>query len=138
MTRKSLSTLFLQAAVLSAAFLLAGPAAQAQVLGQTDVNTSKKSGNDSECAIAKNPTNKMELFASCNTGTAGLFAARSTDLGVTWTYPDPADKTIADGDAGQGPAACCDPDAGLGRVREPLPDLHRQRPEQHRDPAQHR
>ena len=109
MTRKSLSTLFLQAAVLSAAFLLASPAARAQVLGQTDVNTSKKSGNDSECAIAKNPTNKMELFASCNTGTAGLFAARSTDLGATWTYPDPTDKTIADGDLGQGPAACCDP-----------------------------
>ena len=83
--------------------------AGAQITAGTDVNTSQKAGADSECAIAKNPTNKMELFASCNTAGAGLFAARSTDLGSTWIYPDPADRTIADGDAGQGPAACCDP-----------------------------
>ena len=46
---------------------------------------------------------------SCNTSSPGLFAARSTDGGDTWTYPDATDKTIADGDAGQGAAACCDP-----------------------------
>ncbi|MDH3523879.1 MAG: glycoside hydrolase [Acidobacteriota bacterium] len=83
--------------------------AGAQITAGVDVNTSQKAGADSECAIAKNPTNKMQLFAACNTAGAGLFAARSDDLGNTWTYPDPADKTIADGDAGQGPAACCDP-----------------------------
>ena len=81
----------------------------AQVAGLGDVNTSKKTGDDSECAIAKNPSNKLQLFIACNTATTGLFAARSTDGGLTWTFPDPADKTIADGDAGQGPAACCDP-----------------------------
>ena len=103
------SLLTLPALVVSAAFLLASLPAQAQVVGGTDVNLSQKTGADSECAIAKDPTNKMRLFAACNTGTAGLFAARSTNLGVTWTYPDPSDKTIADGDAGQGPTACCDP-----------------------------
>lgn len=113
------------------AALLVGAPAHAQISAQPDRNTSQKSGNDSECAIAKNPSNKQQLFAACNTSTSGLFAARSTNLGATWTYPDPADKTIADGDAGQGPAACCDPtlawdtfgnlylgyiDAGLGNI----------------------
>src|SRR6476469_8364779 len=92
------SLLTLPALVVSAAFLLASLPAQAQVVGGTDVNLSQKTGADSECAIAKDPTNKMRLFA-----------ARSTNLGATWTYPDPSDKTIADGDAGQGPTACCDP-----------------------------
>ena len=77
--------------------------------GGTDENTSKKNGDDNECAIAKNPTNPQQLFVLCNTSTAGLFAARSTNGGATWIYPDPADKTIADGDAGQGISACCDP-----------------------------
>jgi len=102
------TTLLLTAAV-AAGFLLAGPAARAQVSGGPDVNLSKKNLHDSECAIAKNPKNKLQLFALCNTASPGLFAARSTDGGVTWTYPDAADKTIADGDAGQGAAACCDP-----------------------------
>jgi len=90
------------------ALLVCSPA-RAQVSGGTDVNLSQKNGDDSECAIAKNPLNKLQLFVLCNTGGPGLFAARSTNGGVTWSYPDPADKTIADGNAGQGPAACCDP-----------------------------
>lgn len=77
--------------------------------GLVDRNTSQKTGADSECAIAKNPANPQQLFISCNTSSAGLFAARSTDGGVTWIYPDATDKTIADGDAGQGTSACCDP-----------------------------
>jgi hypothetical protein len=83
--------------------------AHAQLTGGADHNTSVKSGHDSECAIAKNPSNHAQLFVLCNTATAGLFAARSTDMGVTWTFPDATDKTIADGDANQGPLACCDP-----------------------------
>ena len=109
MSNDRLSSLCLQAAVLSVAFLLASSVSYAQVLGGPDINTSQKPGADSECAIAKNPTNKFQLFAACNTGSAGLFATRSIDLGNTWTYPDPADKTLADGDPGQGTAACCDP-----------------------------
>jgi endonuclease YncB( thermonuclease family) len=79
------------------------------IAGATDQNLSQKSGNDSECAIAKNPANPNQLFVLCNTSGAGLFAARSTDGGVSWGYPDASDKTIADGDAGQGASACCDP-----------------------------
>ena len=91
------------------ALLVPGLAAHAQISGNPDVNVSKLANYQNECAIAKNPTNKMELFAACNNSTGGLFAARSTNLGSTWTYPDPSDKTIADGDPGQGPSACCDP-----------------------------
>ena len=89
-------------------FLMAG-SAHAQLTGAADVNISQKAGSDSECAVAKNPTNPLQLFTFCNTAGAGMLAARSTDGGVTWIYPDPSDKTIADGDPGQGPAACCDP-----------------------------
>jgi len=75
-----------------------------------DNDISRKTGSDSECATAKNPTNPDQVFAFCNTSqTGGMFAARSTDGGATWFYPDPSDKTIVDGDAGQGPTACCDP-----------------------------
>jgi hypothetical protein len=102
-------TSFLRTAAFAAAFLLAGSTAHAQLSGGTDVNSSQKSNDDDECAISKNPTDPNQLFTSCNTSGPGLYAARSTDGGATWTYPDPADKTIADGDAGQGPAAWCDP-----------------------------
>lgn len=84
-------------------------AAHAQITSNADVNVSKMLEFQSECAIIKNPTNHQELFAACNNGGPGIFAARSTNLGATWTYPDPADKTLADGDPMQGPAACCDP-----------------------------
>lgn len=97
--------------VLAAALgsLLAVPLpARGQVVGGADVNISKLANYQNECAIAKNPTNKLQLFAACNNALGGLFAARSTDGGVSWVYPD-ADKTIADGDANQGPLACCDP-----------------------------
>jgi hypothetical protein len=90
-------------------YLLTCTVVHAQLSGGTDVNLSKKTGYQAECAIAKNPSNKLQLFALCNNSGPGLLAARSTNGGATWTFPDAADKTIADGDAGQGPAACCDP-----------------------------
>lgn len=99
-------------ACFSAILLLAGSPLPAQVSGGIDRNLSKMAGDQNECAIAKNPSNKLQLFSLCNNPAgSGLFAARSTDGGLTWTYPDPADKTIADGGnvATQGPAACCDP-----------------------------
>ena len=105
-TSNRLSNL-LRAAALGAAVLSAG--AQAQVSGGADRNLSQMANYQNECAIAKNPTNKLQLFAACNNSTGGIFAARSIDGGANWIYPDAADKTIADGDAGQGPAACCDP-----------------------------
>jgi hypothetical protein len=102
------STLSLAALIATALGSLC-PAAEAQVSGATDVNVSRLANYQNECAIIKNPTNKLQLFAACNNATGGLFAARSVDLGANWTFPDPADRTIADGDANQGPAACCDP-----------------------------
>jgi hypothetical protein len=84
-------------------------AAHAQVSGLAERNMSKKPDVQNECAIIKNPTNKLQLFTTCNNATGGLFAARSTDGGVTWVYPDPS-KTIANGiNPALGPAACCDP-----------------------------
>jgi hypothetical protein len=108
MTTRRLRFLLPAAAFLAALCLSAAPA-MAQLSGNTDNDLSQKAGTDSECATAKNPSNPDQVFAFCNTTGSGMFAARSTDGGVTWFYPDPTDKTIADGDAGQGPIACCDP-----------------------------
>lgn len=84
--------------------------AHAQLTDLNDVNTSKMPNYQNECSIIKNPTpGSQQLFAACNNSTGGIFATRSTDHGATWTYPDPTDKTLADGDPGQGPLACCDP-----------------------------
>lgn len=80
----------------------------AEVLGGVDFNVTKKNGPDGNCAITKNPQNKRQLFAACNTDGPGLFAARSNDLGETWIYYDATDKTIADGTDGFF-EACCDP-----------------------------
>lgn len=106
-SRRPSFTFFLGA--LAAAVLLGAGTGHAQISGTTDIDVSQKSGTDSECATAKNPVNPNQVFAFCNTSGAGMLAVRSTDGGVTWFYPDPTDKTIADGDSGQGPAACCDP-----------------------------
>jgi hypothetical protein len=102
------SSWLIWAASLAAVMLIAVPA-HAQLTGNVDRNTSQKAGSDSECASAKNPANPNQVFVFCNTAGAGMFAARSTDAGLTWFYPDPTDKTIADGDPGQGPPGCCDP-----------------------------
>lgn len=93
---------------LAGEFLLTSLAVHAQVSGETDINVSEKTGDDRECAIAINPSNKDQLFALCNTSTAGLLAARSADGGHTWSFPNP-NKTIADGTDPQIPMACCDP-----------------------------
>lgn len=103
------SFLLAHGATLAMALFLTAGHAQAQITGTVDNDVSQKSGSDSECATAKNPTNPNQVFAFCNTTGAGMFAARSTDGGATWFYPDPSDKTIVDGDPGQGPIACCDP-----------------------------
>lgn len=96
--------------VFAAVFFLIGSPAGVGASGGIDANMSQKSGYQSECAIAKNPSNKLQLFAACNNlAGPGLFAARSTDGGLTWVYPDPS-KTIANGvNPALGPAACCDP-----------------------------
>lgn len=92
-----------------AALLLAAAAAHGQPAGARDVNASKRAGNDSECAIASNPVSPRYLFTLCYSSTGGLLAARSADNGASWSYTDPADKTIGDGDDDQGPHAHGDP-----------------------------
>jgi hypothetical protein len=95
--------------------------APGQIVGEAERNVSQMEDYQNECAIAINPSNKNELVVACNNSGPGLFFARSTDRGNSWTYADP-DKTIADGDGlptpsdpnpdpdqYQGPLACCDP-----------------------------
>ena len=105
------SSFLFACAVMVAGFVLTtAGAARAQISGTTDNDLSQKTGSESECATATNPINANQVFAFCNNASGlGMFAARSTDGGATWFYPDPADKTIVDGDPGQGPSACCDP-----------------------------
>lgn len=80
------------------------------------VNISKLTGYQGETTIAIDPTNPNRMFASSNVdGANGMFAAYSTDGGVTWAYTDPVDKVIGDGDADNVPLACCDPVAVFDR-----------------------
>lgn len=80
-----------------------GGAAHAATV-QPNVNVSRSAGNQSEGAIAIDPTNPSRMFAVSNIETGNsLFAAHSTDAGATWTG-----GTIATGASGGLPAACCD------------------------------
>ena len=97
--------------------LLSAVEIRAQLLAGPNVNASRLRANQTEAAIAINPTNPKNLFVLSNTEPAtatgplaGLFAAFSLDSGATWTYVDPTDGIIADGTPGDPlPAACCDP-----------------------------
>ncbi len=80
----------------------------------TNVNTSRLAGNQSEAAIALDPTNPNRLFVFSNMEGNGLFAVYSTNAGASWRYTDPSDGTIADGGDSL-PAACCDPSATWDR-----------------------
>lgn len=77
------------------------------------VNVSQLAGNQSEAAIAIDPTDPDRIFVASNIGFGdGLFAAYSTDGGDTWTYTDPGDGIIADHGDSLIPA-CCDPSAAF-------------------------
>src|SRR6266571_9438726 len=68
----------------------------------TNINMSKKSGNEAETSVAVSHTNPLQLAAVSNLGSGGgLFHGWSTDGGLTWQR-----DTIADGDALG--FACCD------------------------------
>jgi len=70
----------------------------------TNVDVSQRSGNESEEAIAVNPTNSNNIVIVTNVDfpVAGMFAAVSFDGGATW-----ATRLIGDND--NLGAACCDP-----------------------------
>src|SRR5436190_14535591 len=74
----------------------------------TNIDLSQRQGNESEEAIAVNPTNPDNIVVVTNIqeGVAGLFEGISFDGGVTWTRKIIADgASIGDG-LGDG---CCDP-----------------------------
>ncbi len=64
------------------------------VAGTVDINISKLSGSDNECAIAKDPTNPLRLAAHCNSLASPWI---SSDGGQTWTV------------GGSLGSYCCDP-----------------------------
>lgn len=70
----------------------------------TNVDVSQRSGNESEEAVAVNPTNPDNIVIVTNVDFpfAGMFAAVSMDGGATW-----ATRLIGDND--NLGAACCDP-----------------------------
>jgi hypothetical protein len=74
----------------------------------TNINVSKLTQNQSEGAIAIDPTNPSRVFAFSNEAIRdGMMGAYSTDAGATWTR-----RALADGHDGL-PAACCDPSAAF-------------------------
>jgi len=90
----------------AAALCLLTNAADAQIVGP-NVNITRLPTDQTEPAIAIDPTNPNRLFVAANTEGNGIFAAYSTNAGATWSYTDPTDGTIADG-GDSFPLACCD------------------------------
>ncbi len=64
------------------------------VAGTVDVNISKLTGNDNECAIAKDPSNQLRLAAHCNS------------LPTPWISGDGGQTWSVGGSVG---SYCCDP-----------------------------
>jgi hypothetical protein len=80
------------------AAFLAVALAHGAVLVPTNVNVSKRQGNEDESAIAVNPTNTSQVVAISNLDTVNsIFKAYSSTSGATWTT-----GTLATG------VACCD------------------------------
>ena len=75
--------------------------------GTTASDVSQMPGDQSEPSIAIDPNNLNRLFAVSNEEGTGLFAAVSSDGGVTWSA-----RTMADGSDGL-PVAFCDPKAAF-------------------------
>jgi hypothetical protein len=75
----------------------------------TDIHVSALAGDETEPAIAIDPSNPARMFASADYGLHGngLFAAYSSDAGATWNKTDVSDGKIAQGGSGDLPAACC-------------------------------
>ena len=84
--------------------LLLFPVLAGARLTPTNIDVSQRSTNESEEAIAVNPTNPNNIVIVTNVvvPAAGMFAAVSFDGGFTWTT-----RIIGDND--NLGAACCDP-----------------------------
>jgi len=91
------------------AILASRPAGAAAVFVPANVDVSQRVGNESEEAIAINPTNPDNIVIVTNIaeGRTGLFKAVSFDGGQTWSS-----QIIADSDTNPGDPlgdSCCDP-----------------------------
>jgi len=75
--------------------------------GTTVSDVSQMPGDQSEPSIAIDPNDPSRLFVVSNEEATGLFAAVSSDGGVTWSG-----RTMADGSDGL-PVALCDPKAAF-------------------------
>lgn len=82
--------------------------ARAQVVGP-NVNVSRMNTDQTEPAIAIDPTNPNRLFIASNLEGNGLLAAFSVNGGASWSYTS-GDGRIADGNDTL-PLACCEPSA---------------------------
>lgn len=71
-------------AVLLFLALLTSIPALPQIIGP-DLNLTKAAGNQYEPAVAINPANNNQLFMASRNEVGGLYTARSSDGGVTWT-----------------------------------------------------
>jgi hypothetical protein len=95
--------------VLVALALVASPSGGGAVSANVDI--SQRLGNESEEAIAVNPTNPNNIVVVTNVaeGFSGLFEGVSFDGGLTWTRKIIADAQAIGGGADGLGDACCDP-----------------------------
>src|SRR5436305_11987940 len=98
------------AAVVSLGAFAAGPASAFASSPPTNIDVSQRATNESEEAVAVNPTNPKNIVVVSNVvvPAAGLFEGVSFDGGATWT-------TSVIGDNDNLGAACCDPSLSFDR-----------------------
>lgn len=70
--------------VAGAAILCQNSSAAGQTIGP-NLNLTKSAGNQFESAVAINPKNRDQIFIVSRNEPGGLYSARSSDGGVTWT-----------------------------------------------------
>lgn len=104
MRRTLFTAAFILAAVM-ASVVLFGKAVRANGSTPQNVDVSQRAGNESEVAVAVNPTNpnNVVIFTNIAEGAAGMFLAVSFDGGVTWNRRIVGEGNDVFGDT------CCDP-----------------------------
>jgi hypothetical protein len=98
-------------AIVAMLVVFLGGAASAKSSTPQNVDVSKRSGNESEEAIAVNPTNpnNIVIFTNIAEGVNGMLLATSFDGGKTWNKRIVGEGHDVFGDT------CCDPSLSFGR-----------------------